>query len=141
MIVGDDDVDVDEDDKVGVDIDNDEATHPKTCSTEIVRRVLTTWPNPGNIIRCLSLSIHVAFEKVSISKTKTFKEKNSRSYGLENNHFFPFLIAMLGTVSKNRLDLQLGPTPAPGFIRHKFVISHTFLETISSFSFRKSYHL
>ena len=86
MIVGDDDADIDEDHNV--DVDNDGATHPKTCSTEIVGRVLTTWPNPGNIIRCLSLSIHVAFEKVSISKTNTFEEKNSSSHGLECNQMF-----------------------------------------------------
>ena len=104
-----------EDDKVGVDIDNDEATHPKTCSTEIVRRVLTTWPNPGNIIRCLSLSIHVAFEKVSISKTKTFEEKNSRSYGLENNQFFSLsnCYAWKSQLQKKSIRPPIGPDSCP----------------------------
>ena len=113
MIVGDDDVDVDEDDKV--DINNDEATHPKTCSTEIVGRVLTTWPNPGNIIRCLSLSIHVAFEKVSISKTKTFEEKNSRSYGLENNQFFSLsnCYAWKSQLQKKSIRPPIGPDSCP----------------------------
>ena len=97
MIVGDDDVDIDEDHDV--DVDNDGVTHPKTCSTEIVGRVLTTWPNPGNIIRCLSLSIHVAFEKVSIPKTNTFEEKTLVLTAWKIIRFFHFLIAILGTVS------------------------------------------
>ena len=73
MIVGDDDVDIDEDHNV--DVDNYGATHPKTCSTEIVGRVLTTWPNPGNIIRCLSLSIHVALKKSQFLKQTLLKKK------------------------------------------------------------------
>ena len=136
MIVGDDDVDIDEDHNV--DVDNYGATHPKTCSTEIVGRVLTTWPNPGNIIRCLSLSIHVAFEKVSISKTNTFEEKTLVLTAWKIIRFFHFLIAILGTISTSKKMIRHpnGPDSYPGF-----VLSHTFLETISSFSFQKSYHL
>ena len=87
MIVGDDDVDIDEDHNV--DVDNYGATHPKTCSTEIVGRVLTTWPNPGNIIRCLSLFLFkLPLKKSQFLKQTLLKKKNSNSHGLGNNQIF-----------------------------------------------------